>query len=56
VSYASLKASVAFGASHSLAETLEFEDAMQTRCGQTADHREAVDAFLAKRKPNFTGR
>lgn len=23
---------------------------------QTQDHREAVDAFLAKRKPNFTGR
>ncbi len=56
VSYASLKASVAFGASHSLAETLEFEDAMQTRCGQTADHREAVEAFLAKRHPQFTGR
>lgn len=56
VSYASLKASVNYGASHSLAETLEFEDAMQTRCGATADHREAVDAFLAKRAPKFTGR
>jgi 2-(1,2-epoxy-1,2-dihydrophenyl)acetyl-CoA isomerase len=56
VSYAALKASVNFGASHSLAETLEFEDAMQTKCGATADHREAVDAFLAKRPPNFLGK
>lgn len=56
VSYAALKASVNYGASHSLAETLQFEDAMQTRCGATADHREAVDAFLAKRAPNFIGK
>jgi 2-(1,2-epoxy-1,2-dihydrophenyl)acetyl-CoA isomerase len=55
VSYAALKASVQYGASHSLAETLEFEDAMQTRCGATADHREAVDAFLAKRPAEFKG-
>jgi len=56
VSYAALKASVNYGASHSLAETLEFEDAMQTKCGATADHREAVDAFLAKRAPDFLGK
>lgn len=56
VSYAALKASVNYGASHSLAETLEFEDAMQTKCGATADHQEAVDAFLAKRAPNFLGK
>ena len=56
VSYAALKASVHYGASHSLAETLAFEDAMQTKCGATADHREAVDAFLAKRPPNFLGK
>ena len=56
VAYASLKASVHYGAAHTLEETLEFEDAMQTRCGTTADHREAVDAFLAKRPPNFVGK
>ncbi len=56
VSYAALKASVNYGASHSLAETLEFEDAMQTKCGATADHREAVDAFLAQRAPDFLGK
>ncbi|MGH6653652.1 MAG: enoyl-CoA hydratase-related protein [Actinocrinis sp.] len=55
-SYAALKASVHFGAAHTLAETLRFEDEMQTACGATADHREAVDAFLAKREPDFTGR
>lgn len=56
VTYASLKASVDYGAAHTLAQTLEFEDAMQARCGATADHREAVDAFLAKRRPRFAGR
>lgn len=56
IAYAALKASVHYGAAHSLEETLEFEDAMQTRCGMTADHREAVDAFLAKRPPNFAGK
>jgi 2-(1,2-epoxy-1,2-dihydrophenyl)acetyl-CoA isomerase len=56
VAYASLKASVHYGAAHTLAETLEFEDAMQTRCGATADHREAVEAFLAKRPPDFAGK
>lgn len=56
VAYASLKASVHYGAAHTLEETLEFEDAMQTRCGTTADHREAVEAFLAKQPPNFVGK
>ena len=55
VCYASLKESVAYAASHSLPESLEFEDAMQTRCGQTKDHLEAVQAFLAKRPPEFLG-
>jgi 2-(1,2-epoxy-1,2-dihydrophenyl)acetyl-CoA isomerase len=56
LSLASLKESVAYGAAHTLAETLAFEDAMQTRCGASADHAEAVDAFLGKRRPEFTGR
>jgi 2-(1,2-epoxy-1,2-dihydrophenyl)acetyl-CoA isomerase len=56
VAYASIKESVAYGATHSLAETLEVEDAMQQRCAAAPDHREAVEAFLAKRPPVFTGR
>jgi 2-(1,2-epoxy-1,2-dihydrophenyl)acetyl-CoA isomerase len=56
VSYAALKESVMFGASHTLLETLEFEDAKQTECGSTADHREAVDAFLAKRPAHYIGK
>ena len=44
------------GESHTLGDTLQFEDEMQTKCGRTEDHREAVDAFLAKRKPEFKGR
>jgi 2-(1,2-epoxy-1,2-dihydrophenyl)acetyl-CoA isomerase len=56
VSYAALKAAVGFGESHPLEETLVFEDEMQTKCGRTEDHQEAVDAFLAKRKPEFKGR
>ncbi|HEX4792054.1 MAG TPA: enoyl-CoA hydratase-related protein [Actinospica sp.] len=55
VSFASLKESVAYGASHSLAETLEKEDEMQMRCFLAPDHMEAVSAFLEKRPPNFTG-
>jgi 2-(1,2-epoxy-1,2-dihydrophenyl)acetyl-CoA isomerase len=58
IAYAALKAAVGYGESHPLAETLAFEDEMQTRCGRTKDHREAVDAFLArpKRDPHFIGR
>jgi len=55
VSYASIKESIAFGATHGLAETLEKEDEMQVRCFLAADHMEAVNAFLEKRPPNFTG-
>ena len=55
VSYASIKESVLYGATHSLVETLQKEDEMQIRCFLAADHMEAVNAFLEKRQPNFTG-
>ncbi|TSD99925.1 enoyl-CoA hydratase [Skermania sp. ID1734] len=38
-----------------LAEALERERASQQHLGQTHDHRAAVDAFLAKEKPVFSG-
>ena len=54
--YAAVKESMAFGADHSLLETLEKEDELQTRCGTTADHANAVRSFLAKEPPVFEGR
>ncbi|MFO7193885.1 MULTISPECIES: enoyl-CoA hydratase-related protein [Thermocrispum] len=39
-----------------LDEALENEKAAQTRLGATHDHREAVDAFVNKRRPRFTGK
>jgi len=54
--YACLKESLAFGASAGLVETLAKEDELQTRAGATEDHRNAVQSFLAKQPPTFTGR
>jgi enoyl-CoA hydratase/carnithine racemase len=39
-----------------LAEALDWERNTQATMFLTADHAEGRDAFLAKRKPNFTGR
>lgn len=38
-----------------LEEQLHDEEIFQQRAGCTADYREGVQAFLEKRKPNFTG-
>ncbi len=38
-----------------LEDTLALEARLQTELGRTADHREAVEAFLEKRPPSFTG-
>ena len=54
--YAALKESLAYGASHSLAETLAKESELQLRAGASQDHRIAVDAFVKKERPRFTGR
>ena len=35
---------------------LESEDALQQLAAKTADYKEGVDAFLSKRKPQFTGK
>ena len=55
-SYRAVKTVLATAATDSLEETLALEARLQTALGQTADHREAVEAFLAKRAPEFTGR
>jgi 2-(1,2-epoxy-1,2-dihydrophenyl)acetyl-CoA isomerase len=54
--YAAIKESLAFGAGHSLAETLEKEAELQVRAGASQDHKAAVEAFVKKEKPRFTGR
>ncbi|MGW1071308.1 2-cyclohexenylcarbonyl CoA isomerase [Streptomyces sp. NPDC002537] len=54
--YAALKESLAYGADHSLAQSLSKEDELQARAGASEDHRIAVDAFLKKEKPAYVGR
>jgi 2-(1,2-epoxy-1,2-dihydrophenyl)acetyl-CoA isomerase len=54
--YRAVKTVLATATTDSLEDTLALEGRLQTELGQTADHREAVEAFLAKRAPEFTGR
>ncbi|MER8040450.1 2-cyclohexenylcarbonyl CoA isomerase [Streptomyces hydrogenans] len=56
VAYAALKASMAYGADHSLDEALDKEDELQTLAGASEDHTIAVRAFLAKERPKYLGR
>src|SRR3954470_12523614 len=53
--YRAVKTVLATAAAASLEDTLALEARLQTQLGQTADHREAVEAFLEKRRPQFTG-
>ena len=43
------------GASGTLTDALDAEYEAQSICGATTDHREATEAFVAKRTPTFTG-
>jgi 2-(1,2-epoxy-1,2-dihydrophenyl)acetyl-CoA isomerase len=54
--YRAVKTVLATAATDSLDEALALEARLQTELGRTADHHEAVEAFLAKRAPEFTGR
>ncbi|MEO3763072.1 enoyl-CoA hydratase-related protein [Streptomyces sp. B8F3] len=54
--YAAIKESLAYGAGHGLAETLAKEAELQSRAGASEDHGIAVEAFVAKEEPRFTGR
>lgn len=56
VAYGALKEAMAYGLSHSLEETLEKEDELQTRAGSSEDHAIAVRAFVNKEKPKYLGR
>jgi 2-(1,2-epoxy-1,2-dihydrophenyl)acetyl-CoA isomerase len=56
LAYASIKRSLAFSATHDLAESLAFEGTQMALTGQSEDHRNAVASFVAKQKPVFQGR
>ncbi|MGW3467185.1 enoyl-CoA hydratase-related protein [Saccharopolyspora sp. NPDC000995] len=54
--YARIKEAMLAAAAEGLAEALAVEAGAQAEAGATADHREAVAAFVEKRTPRFTGR
>ncbi|MCX5560529.1 enoyl-CoA hydratase/isomerase family protein [Streptomyces sp. NBC_00038] len=56
LAYAALKESLAYALSHSLDESLEKEDELQSRAGASEDHLIAVQAFVNKEKPKYLGR
>jgi 2-(1,2-epoxy-1,2-dihydrophenyl)acetyl-CoA isomerase len=56
LAYAEIKKAIAIGAVSPLETVLTAEGAAQSRLGLTSDHKEAVEAFLAKRPPVFRGR
>lgn len=53
--YGRIKQALLTAAGADLEQALAEEDAAQSALGATEDHREAVDAFVAKRTPTFTG-
>ncbi|MBS44270.1 MAG: enoyl-CoA hydratase [Nocardioides sp.] len=56
VALGSMRRAVAHSADHDFRSALAFEGRMMTRTGDTADHRTAVESFLAKQTPRFQGR
>lgn len=56
LAYASIRQAVAFSLGHDLADSLDNEERLMRLTGASADHRTAVEAFVAKRPPEFTGR
>ncbi|HET7385397.1 MAG TPA: enoyl-CoA hydratase-related protein [Nocardioidaceae bacterium] len=56
VAFGAIRRAVAFSTGHDLETSLGFEAEMMALTGRTSDHRNAVDAFVAKQKPVFDGR
>jgi 2-(1,2-epoxy-1,2-dihydrophenyl)acetyl-CoA isomerase len=53
--YAKIKEALLTAAGADLERALATEEVAQNQLGTTTDHREAVDAFVTKRTPTFTG-
>jgi 2-(1,2-epoxy-1,2-dihydrophenyl)acetyl-CoA isomerase len=56
LAYGAIRRAVAFSAGHDLSASLAHEAEAMALTGATEDHHAAVEAFLAKRKPEFSGR
>jgi 2-(1,2-epoxy-1,2-dihydrophenyl)acetyl-CoA isomerase len=56
LSYAAIKKAIDSAATNTLDQQLDLERDSQRMLGKTADFREGVQAFLAKRPAQFTGR
>jgi 2-(1,2-epoxy-1,2-dihydrophenyl)acetyl-CoA isomerase len=56
VAFGAIRRSVGFSAGHDLESSLAFEADMMALTGATEDHRNAVDAFVAKQQPTFQGK
>jgi 2-(1,2-epoxy-1,2-dihydrophenyl)acetyl-CoA isomerase len=56
LAFAAMRRAVGFAAARPLAEALEVEAEGMRRTGASADHRAAVEAFLAKQPATFNGR
>lgn len=56
LAYASVKKAITYSAAHPLGEALAFEGELMALTGASEDHRNAVQAFVAKQKPTFEGR
>jgi 2-(1,2-epoxy-1,2-dihydrophenyl)acetyl-CoA isomerase len=53
--YAAIRQELAYASTRPLAEALANEGEAMRRTGGTADHRQAVESFVAKRPPAFSG-
>ena len=56
LSYGAIRRSVLHSEGGDFESALAFEAEMMALTGATQDHRNAVDAFVAKQKPVFEGR
>ncbi|MEV4344156.1 enoyl-CoA hydratase-related protein [Actinoplanes sp. NPDC049596] len=56
VAYGAIKRELSIGDAGTLSDALAAEAQAQSICGATADHKNAVNAFVAKQKPVFEGR